>query len=163
MDRNRIAKDREQAMAEARQQIAKFARDLSAGRAAMLDRFGAKVEPGDYVLYRPMHDLIFEVTDVKPSLDLQYPVGTLTVVLHCETNVQFMASQRAMTMVKCGTRAKDDPTVTDITPPGTNAPHEPPTDLPAPDQPASQIDDPDAEARAEDPGQAPPDDGPEVI
>ena len=154
---SRAEKDRQQAMVEARQQIAKFARDLNSGKTAMLDRFGAKVEPGDYVLYRPMHDLIFEVVDVKPSLDLQHPVGTLTVVMQCSTDVQFMASMRAMTLIKCGMRAKDDAAAADITPPGTNAPHEPPTDLPAPGEPESQIDEPPAEPVGDAGGPAPPD------
>lgn len=158
VDRNRAAKDRQQAEFELRQQLQKFARDLAAGQTGMVDRFGAKIEPGDFVLYRPQHDLIFEVLDVAPILDMTAAPGVIKLVLRADTDVQFFASQRSMTLIKCGSKARDVEGSADIKPPGTDAPAEfppaePPTDLPAPGQPASQVDEP----RADEGGPAPPD------
>ena len=136
---SRADKDREQAIREANQQLAKFARDLSAGKTGMLDRFGAKVEKDDFVLYRPQHDLIFEVKDVRPNMNPMLPVGTVILVLECQTDVQFIASQRAMTVIKCGTKARDAdgqalPGQADITAPGS----ETPADTPPADEPPAE-------------------------
>ena len=133
---DRVAKDRQQAERELNQQIQKFARLMNEGKTGMIDRFGVKIEPGHYVLYRPMHDLIFEVVDVVPSLNPQHMVGTVILKLACATDVQFVAGQRAMTLLKCGQRAVDEEGKTELIQPGS--------------QPASELagDDPQAEERA---------------
>jgi len=119
VDRNQAAKDREQAQRELQQQIQKFARAMNEGKTGMVDRFGVKIEAGHYVLYRPMHDLIFEVIDVAPSLNPQHMVGTVVLKLACTTDVQFIAGQRAMTMIKCGQRAADEEGAADLKQPGS--------------------------------------------
>lgn len=145
---SRAEKDRQQAQRELGQQLQKFARDLAAGRTAFVDRFGAKVDKGDYVIYQPPHDLIFEVMDVTPVLDPRVGVvGAVTVRLVSTTDIQFIASQRAMNVIKCGTQAKAQdgtaiPGEADIKPAGSEQPHEPPTDLPAPGEPIEQPDEP---------------------
>ena len=119
VDRNQAARDREQAQRELQQQIQKFARAMNEGKTGMVDRFGVKIEAGHYVLYRPMHDLIFEVIDVAPSLNPQHMVGTITLKLACTTDVQFVAGQRAMTVIKCGQRAADEEGAADLKSPGS--------------------------------------------
>jgi len=117
-DRNQTARDREQAQRELGQQLQKFARLLNEGKTGMIDRFGIAITPGAYVLYRPTFDLIFEVVDVAPILDMSRPAGYLKLSLACETTIEFVAGQRGMSIVKCGERSKVEGEAA-IQPPGS--------------------------------------------
>ncbi|MES2959859.1 MAG: hypothetical protein V4792_16840, partial [Pseudomonadota bacterium] len=101
IDRNQVTRERQQAQRELQQQLQKFARDLSAGKTGVVDRFGVTIAPGTFVLYRPAVDLIYEVVDVVPVLDMSRPAGHVTIKLVCQTDVEFVAGIRAMTLVKC--------------------------------------------------------------
>jgi len=120
-DRNQAAKDREQAQRELNQQLQKFARQLSEGKTGLLDRFGIKLMPGHYVIYRPTFDLIFEVVDVVPILDASRPPGYLTLKLSCTTSIEFVAGQRGMSLIKCGEKSIEGDTAV-IQPPGSQPP-----------------------------------------
>ncbi len=120
LDRNQATRQREQAQRELQQQLQKFARDLSAAKTGVVDRFGVAVTPGTYVLYRPAVDLIYEVVDVVPILDMSRPAGHVTIRLVCQTDVEFVAGVRAMTLVKCGEKAAAGEAA--IQPPGSRPP-----------------------------------------
>ena len=124
-DRNQAAKDREQAQRELNQQLQKFARQLNEGKTGLLDRFGIKLMPGHYVIYRPTFDLIFEVVDVVPILDATRPPGYLTLKLSCTTSIEFVAGQRGMSLIKCGEKSIEGDTAV-IQPPGSVPPEGPP-------------------------------------
>jgi len=124
VDRNQATRDRDQAQRELSQQLQKFARDLATGRTGLVDRFGIKITPGCYVMYRPDIDLIFEVVDVVPILDHSRPPGHLRAKLIATSDVEFVAGTRAMTMVKCGEKSIESTgeTVAAIQPPGSVPP-----------------------------------------
>jgi len=126
VDRNQAAKDREQAQRELGQQLQKFARLLNEGKTGMIDRFGVKLGVGAYVVYAPPHDLIFEVLDVAPVLDMSRPAGYIKLKLVAETTIEFIAGQRAMNVIKCGEKAAEGEVA--IQPPGSVPPEDQPAD-----------------------------------
>jgi len=127
-DRNERARQ-EFASKQKQQQAAKvmqqFARDLAQGVTGVVDRFGAKVVDGSYIVYAPPYDLIFEVVKLVPVLDLAAPPGMVRLTLRCETTVDLFVGQRSMTMIKCGEKAQDG--VAEIQPPGSVPPAGPST------------------------------------
>lgn len=124
VDRNQAAREREQAQRELSQQLQKFARQLSSGQTGLLDRFGIKLTPGDYVTYRSpsTHDLIFEILDIVPILDMSRPPGHLTLKLSCTTDVEFVAGQRGLSLIRCGEKSKTEAGMADIQPPHDQVP-----------------------------------------
>lgn len=137
VDRNQAAREREQAQRELGQQLQKFARLLNEGKTGLIDRFGIQLRPGDYLLYRPTFDLIFEVVDIAPVLDQSRPAGYLKLKLACETTIEFVAGQRAMSIVKCGQRSVEEGGAAEIQPPRSQPPDVPSAE--PPDTPAAGI------------------------
>ena len=98
MDRNEQAR---QEFALAQQRRA-FAQAVTSGQAAVLDRLAQPVAKGALVLWRPPHDLIYEVVDVAPVLDPRQPPGLVQLTLMSTAPVTFYAGQPAMSLVVIG-------------------------------------------------------------
>ncbi len=70
----------------------------------MVDRIGQAVEIGALVLFKvpPAFDLIWEVSDIGPSLDPSGPVGALNVKLTVTVPLLVPAGQRQVSFIRVG-------------------------------------------------------------
>jgi len=89
---------------KARQEFAHkaFQTAVRMGKAYAIDRFASPIQQGSLVLWATPHDMVWQVIDVKPVLDVRQPPGLMTLVMHCEVPVQFIAGQPAMGLVVVG-------------------------------------------------------------
>ena len=104
MDRNERARAQQHAINQIRAQFAAFAHDFAAGKAVVLDRFAQRVKEHDLVLWRPPHDMVYEVTKITPILDPtpNEPIGMIRLQLEMMAPVNFLAGNPAMTMIIVG-------------------------------------------------------------
>lgn len=100
MDRNREA--------QLRAAMQQFGNAVARGEAAVLDRFGSLIKTGDLVIWRPPHDLIFKVVDVKPVLDPRAQPGMIQMMFEVQVPVAGLAGLPNMGMILCGHSSADD-------------------------------------------------------
>lgn len=103
------------------------------------DRFGAPIEVGSSILYRPEVDMVFQVTDAKPVLDPRAPTGLLQIVVQCQATLTVRAGLPFSRMIALG--VTNPPPSPDELPPDPSGIQltDAPVDTPAPqgDTPAS--------------------------
>src|SRR5262245_14606964 len=86
----------QQQAAAARQQ---FVAAFRGGRVAVLDRFGNTVKAGDHVIWRPPHDLVYQVTDAVPVMDPNLPPGFVRLMLQVTVPIQYPVGKRHMDLM----------------------------------------------------------------
>jgi len=100
-DRNAIARDTFIAQQKRQHEILQFTQAMAAGTAGAIDRFGKRVEVGQYVLYHSEVDLVFEVKAIAPVVDPMLPVGLVRLSLECTVPVTLPANQRQIALAVC--------------------------------------------------------------
>lgn len=105
-------------MAEDRNQKARrefiLKSSVARGTLQALDRFANPLQPGDHFIWHPPYDLIWQVVDVKPSLNPKAPAGMLQLTLTAtvpDWPVQGLVPQVSMIRVG-GPPAADETTET---------------------------------------------------
>lgn len=130
-DRNQRAREEFQLAAQRRA----FAQAVATGQTGAYDRIGAKIEPGDLVVWSPPPDiLLYLVKDVVPVLEPNAPPGLMRVTLTLEAPINIRAGIRGTNMLVVGRQDADGTARIDprtAPQPDPSEPPEPP-DAPAP-------------------------------
>lgn len=79
-----------------------FALQVQRGEAAILDRFGQKLEPGAIVLFHNNQDLVFQVAEVAPILDPNQPPGRFRLMLETTAPLAYPANVPIADLVRVG-------------------------------------------------------------
>lgn len=118
VDRNQQARDRFALQQEAARIRRQFVADVTAGHVQVIDRIAQPITIGALVIYRPPHDFVYEVADIKPVLDPRAQPGLVELTLRCQVPVTFMANVPIMGMIRVGTQqAPGHASLDPITPP----------------------------------------------
>lgn len=92
----------------ARLAMQRFQRDVASGVVGPKDRFGARLNPGDMVIFQPETDLVFDVMDVKPNFSPGVPPGVVDVILGVQFRVTYLANTMQPRLMKVGTFTADE-------------------------------------------------------
>jgi hypothetical protein len=148
MDRNQQARDEFAKKQQVARMQREFAAAVSSGKAAVVDRFGHRVEPGMHILLHPPYDYVYTVVDAAPVLDPKIPPGYVRLTVRTELNMVLPVNDPQMMMIVVGSvvgeagegagtqgAATPPPDPIDpppIDPPPTDDAQEPPRDEPPP-------------------------------
>jgi hypothetical protein len=99
-----------------------FAAAIGRGEVHPLDRFRREVKIGQYLTVHRIHDVVYEVVDIKTPIDPRVPLGVLVVEVSTQYTIQVMANQQNDDFMIVGARAVADAKGSSDPPPNGNGP-----------------------------------------